>query len=277
MERDGMNQEEGMINAAGKTGCDELRDLLPAYVLGAADPDERARFEAEIAGCPELAEEWKTFAEMTDAMLLSVPQLEAPARLHDAILRATAPASKAARLGFWERVAQQFFGPQTRLAGALAAISLLILVVSNLLWLNANNALRQERDQLAAQNTFENGLLRELGMGALQRVDLVSETVESAAAGLGWVPVPDGERWVAWFTVQNFPVLKPGKTYQLWLVREEENPISVGIFTVDEAGSGALVFEITEPIGSFDNVGVTEEPAGGSPAPTGAPVVVGEI
>jgi len=59
----------------------------------------------------------------------------------------------------------------------------------------------------------------------------------------------------------------------VWLTRAGEAPRSAGLFTVDEAGSGALVFEIAEPIESFNRVGVTAEPAGGSPGPTSAPVV----
>jgi len=59
----------------------------------------------------------------------------------------------------------------------------------------------------------------------------------------------------------------------VWLTRAGAAPRSAGLFTVDEAGSGALVFETAEPVESFNRVGVTAEPAGGSPGPTSAPIV----
>ena len=53
--------------------------------------------------------------------------------------------------------------------------------------------------------------------------------------------------------------------------------ISIGTFTVDEEGRATVIFELDEPIGKFAGAGVTIEPPGGSPAPTGDLAIGGEI
>jgi anti-sigma-K factor RskA len=95
-------------------------------------------------------------------------------------------------------------------------------------------------------------------------------------AQLAWTDAATPERWVAMFSVQNLPTLQDA-VYQLWLQREDESVISIGTFTVDEEGRATVIFELDEPIGRFAGAGVTIEPPGGSPAPTGDLAIGGEI
>jgi hypothetical protein len=96
--------------------------------------------------------------------------------------------------------------------------------------------------------------------------------------------LPDGEAQVIWdsesqvgtLLVENMPNPGAGHQYQMWLVGEDST-ISAGTFTVDESGTGVLVFRSPEPLQRFDVIGVSVEPNAGSEAPTTPHLITGEI
>lgn len=232
--------------------CADLRDLIPAYCLGALDAEERQRVERELPACPELAAEVARYEALAQHLLHSVPPAAPPPELRAALLRAAAPRRRA-------------------LAWPLAAAALLLaLVTTNLLWFSEVSRLRAVHPADRTQPLF-------LGGGVPERLELAAPDASASTANLVWVAGPGGDTWVAWLVARQFPPLVEGQVYQVWLTRAGEAPRSAGLFTVDEAGSGALVFEIAEPIESFNRVGVTAEPAGGSPGPTSAPIVRAEF
>ena len=65
----------------------------------------------------------------------------------------------------------------------------------------------------------------------------------------------------------------PETVYQLWLI-QGETPISAGVFDVDASGSELYVVETAVPT-SFDAIGISIEPPGGSDQPTGDIVLLG--
>jgi anti-sigma-K factor RskA len=71
---------------------------------------------------------------------------------------------------------------------------------------------------------------------------------------------------------QNFPVLEEGRTYQMW-IRRDGGVVSLGVFDVDGFGSGMLTFPADILSSSFESIGVTIEPLGGSSEPTSPSVV----
>jgi len=75
--------------------------------------------------------------------------------------------------------------------------------------------------------------------------------------------------------VTGLPPLEPGKTYQVWLIANA--PVSAGLLTVDANGQGVLIITSQEAIGSFKSLGISVEPQGGSPQPTGDIVVLSDL
>jgi anti-sigma-K factor RskA len=69
----------------------------------------------------------------------------------------------------------------------------------------------------------------------------------------------------ACFTAANLLPLAADQTYQLWLI-DGQTPIDAGTFLVDETGAGTLT--VARLPDSFDAIGVSIEPAGGSETPT---------
>ena len=75
--------------------------------------------------------------------------------------------------------------------------------------------------------------------------------------------------------ISGLPPLEPGQTYQVWLIGNA--PVSAGLLTVDENGQSVLIITSEEAIGSFNSLGISIEPEGGSMAPTGEIVVLSEL
>ena len=76
--------------------------------------------------------------------------------------------------------------------------------------------------------------------------------------------------------VLDLPPLPDDLVYQIWLIKGGVRT-SVGTFTVDASGYGQTVIQLVVPVGEFDAIGITVEPAGGSRDPTGDQVLVGDL
>ncbi len=75
--------------------------------------------------------------------------------------------------------------------------------------------------------------------------------------------------------VNGLPALPADKTYELWFI-SAAGAVPAGLMApADPAGAGLQV--LNGPLGGATHVGVTVEPAGGSPAPTTTPLVVQAI
>jgi anti-sigma-K factor RskA len=76
--------------------------------------------------------------------------------------------------------------------------------------------------------------------------------------------------------VDSLPVLDVTHQYQLWLIKDGKRT-SGGVFSVSQAGYGALAISSPQPLKEFAAFGITIEPAGGSPGPTGDKVMGGSL
>ena len=74
----------------------------------------------------------------------------------------------------------------------------------------------------------------------------------------------------------NLPPAGAGKTYQLWLVTDKAK-ISAGVFDPDKEEEPSGTVTVPPEAGAVVAAAVTPEPAGGSPQPTGAILLLGKI
>lgn len=212
--------------------CDELRDLLAAYAIGAVDDDEVMRIEAGLIDCAGLVDEWARLNTLDAELAAHVQQVAPPPHLLGSVLEA-ARASRRSSRGW--------------LGWAAAAAAVLLLIVTNVFWLS-----RPSAPELRAIN-----------------LPTAAEGEVSGATGRVVWTAGEGE---AVLIAQDFPELTPDMAYQAW-VRRGETLTSLGVFRVDDTGRGALTFDAALLGDSFDILGVTREPLGGSPGPTSGPVV----
>lgn len=228
-------------------------ELAPAYALGVADEEERRAMEAHLRTCLPCQTRAAEYGELREALLYTVPTIEARAGLtEDLRLRLQNENAAPSRTRWWASLVRP------GVAFGLAAIALLLL--TNVYW--AGRTAQAER-QIAT--------LVELTQGPGIVLDPSAEA--SHASGILYAQ-PSAN--VALLCVYDLPELEAGKTYQAWLVRGDTR-VSGGTFQVDHDGYGVLLVQSDIPIGEFDGLGITVEPAGGSPTPTMPRVMGGSL
>ena len=72
--------------------------------------------------------------------------------------------------------------------------------------------------------------------------------------------------------VDRLPQLGPDQQYQLWLIQHGQRT-SGAVFSVDADGYRGLQIASPIPLQDYSAFGITIEPAGGSPSPTGQRVL----
>ncbi len=253
--------------------CDEVEALLPAYSLGALDDAEVAVVERGLVDCPDLNSELRQYTAMTQNLMFTLDPVKPDASLKQSILAAAREETRtpAKTIPF-----EQPAPPRGRSwQGWLTAAAMFaVLVGSNLVWLQRYDAL-QRQTPVVGTTTDLSSLV---ATGPVTRVDLATNVADTDPTGaLAWTPIEPDVSWVSWFVANNLQPSPDGTVYQLWLMREGEPPVRVGQFQVNESGNAAFVFEIYEPIGSFDTVQVTLEADETVTVPTGETVLVSEI
>lgn len=243
--------------------CEDILDLLPAYVLGATDPDETAFVKANLDSCPEATAQIPDYQRLVDEMRASVPQvmpaLDFEDRLMSRIAGTQAPAISVAPR------------PKTLRWGLIAAVAaILLLGLMNVYWITRINNLAETNAELMTQlQQPESAVLASLA--SMQWRRLASEQDPNVLALVVWQG-DDGFLYTL-----DMPSLPPDQVYQLWLVESDNHHISAGTFRVDERGRGTLHFFAPESIGDFARLGITTEPAGGGNEPSTGPVVRGDV
>ena len=162
-----------------------------------------------------------------------------------------------------------------RWIAALAVAAALLLIVSNVYWVNQVNGLRQQQETITALLRNQEDALASLGTGRANRVQLVSTDTQSQNDVLATV-LWTLQSPTALIYSDNLPTLTSDQTYQVWLIKGTQ-PISVGIFQLDSQGVGVLIFNSDQPMTDFSAVAISTEPAGGSDQPTTTPIAAAQL
>ncbi|MET7909287.1 anti-sigma factor [Streptomyces avermitilis] len=250
----------------------DLHSLAAPYALDALEPDERRRFERHLKSCDRCAAEvrdlyedavrlaWSTAAPPPAALrdrvlsaVRSTPQ-EAPqgaSRAREPHLPAhvwgTAPPPSRARA----RRTRPLFVP---LATATAAAA---LVVASLFAVQAGRT----QDQLAAQQAQAREIAHVLAAPDARA------TSDRDAKGRGIGVIASASEGRAVVTLSGLRAPSGGRVHQLWLMRPNGQPRSLGLFD----GDAPLVASGLNA--KATSLAVTVEPDGGSEQPTSQPVV----
>ncbi len=245
----------------------DLHRLTGAYAADALDEEERRAFEAHLPDCESCRAEVDGFLATT-AMLGAAAAEPPPAHLRASVLaevsrtRQEPPAAVAERERTPVRLSR---GPVRRawldrLLMPAAAVMAVVLVGMSVLVGSLNDRIdelegggRAVTDVVAAADmqTWE----AEMPDGGVARV------VYSASRGEGW------------FVADGMESLGEDQVYELWLI-DEGGPSPAGLF---DARDGQAVHAFTGDVTEIAAIGVTVEPAGGSPQPTSDPLVVLEL
>lgn len=235
-----------------------IEGLIPAYALGATDPDESHVVEEHLPSCSQCRALLVDHRMLADDMLFAVSPISAPFGLTERMQKRLELARPAeAQRPWWTRLRRGLLVP------ALAA-AILLLVVSNVYWIGRTQGL--ERRATTQTSTFE----------ALVDAPAVYLQANTAVAGEQGVVYASSDGALALVCVYGMPALPADKTYQVWLVKDGRRE-SGGVFNVSEYGFGLLVVRPQGSLDGYDSMGISVEPAGGSSAPTSPHVLRGSL
>lgn len=251
-------------------GHPQFEEDLDLYALGALDSEEAEELASHLEACSECTQKLEEAHARVALLALAAPPQEPPRRLKARLLKQIAGRNAGQRPARF-RVLWQ------RAAPALTALSLVLAGWAVVLRTQNNELYRQVRELQGEQQTARAELTR--ARAVLELLTAPDTTRVTLVAGEAR-PVPQGKVFYhpqkgLLFYAANLPVLPSGKTYQLWLVPTQGNPISAGIFQTDPHGNGEVLLPPLPAGVAAKAFAVTVEPAGGVPQPTGPKVLVG--
>jgi anti-sigma-K factor RskA len=258
--------EKKMDGEPGLMSEEHVFDLLAGYALGILDEEELSLVTEHLQHCDVCQREVAAYAETvghlarTTAQLIPAPELKAKVlqNVNQAAehRQSRFPNSSSEKISLREILRNLFRQPVGLAFGVLTLLVVLLLGVTNIL-------LRQQVNELHAQ--VPRGYMQ---IVRLEGTDLAPETS-------GYVMVFRDQNYGS-LAVTHAPLLTEDQQYQIWLIRDGVRT-SGGVFSVNEDGYGNLMVSAEQPLDSFDAFGITIEPLGGSPQPTGGKVLGGEL
>jgi hypothetical protein len=137
----------------------------------------------------------------------------------------------------------------------------------------ANIQLQQRNETLQQQAQADQQLLLVIASADPDRTLQVSGTETDPDAG-GTFYVHDDQGVLV---LHGLAPLPADETYQLWLIPPANGaPLPAGLLEIDQEAPAWITVQIPANAQDFATVAVSVEPAGGSPAPTGPIVLLGE-
>jgi anti-sigma-K factor RskA len=237
-------------------GKEHVSDLLPAYALDILDEAETIQVSQHLAECQVCQAELQGYQQVSQQLSMAVTESQPPESLKWRLLeRIQTPATQVA---LQEPTTLRGWLSSLSMVGlrAWAVVSLVLvaaLLVSNLL-------LWQQISQPQVNDS-------------LRVVHLTGEGLFSESRGIITMSV-DGERGT--LVVDGLRHLEPEFEYQIWLFRNGDVS-SGGTFKVYEGGYGHIRVDSDQPLANFERLMVTIEVEGGSPTPSGAVVLAGDL
>jgi len=251
--------------------CQQFREWVEPYALGALDAAERAALDSHLAaGCQDCAKAVEEARWVVSQLAHMAPEAAPSGMLKERLLQTVRAEAKAA-----ESTAQAPTGTPWWMWGAIAAL-LFFAVMTERGTLQLRKELRQAEYQAASYQKEIQDVEAKLELAKRENViltDSASVKIKLAEAG------PEQPRvdaiWHAKLgivlTAENIPAPAGGRVFQLWLIPKDPNgkPVPSGVVRPDEDGKFALL--VANPPGDMaetSSLAITEEPAGGSLQPT---------
>jgi anti-sigma-K factor RskA len=249
----------------------QIEDLFPFYALGVLTDEERVQVDVYIAADPAARARLAEMTQSAAMMPYAITPLEPSAQTKAALIKrikADAPnrlAPAAQRPAFSLR---RLFS-SVPVMSIVAVASLLVAILVSVWALSLNNEVAALKRDLLAQRE----VLVQIVAPNTHAVAINGTQFQPGAHGQ---LIADLRGKAGVLIVSGLAPLQSGRIYQFWLIRGNQ-PVSAGLFSVDEQGRGLLSVQSDTEIGSFDAIGISIEPAAGSPQPTGDIVMLSKL
>ncbi len=260
--------------------CEQFRELIEAYALGALDTDERTSLDTHLdSGCVDCRKAVEEARTLVSHLAYLAPQQAPPSLLKERLMQMVRAETAAARRPV------PFFFPRAKWAW-LGTAAMIVLTVY-LGWdaqrsrdearRAKNNAseVQRDRQRLQEQLALAQREVSILADPASLRITLRPQNTQAPVLECAWHP----ELGIV-LTGQHIPVPAEGRVLQLWLIPKTPGARPLPSRTARPDVSGKLVlsvFSLPTVMGKTKALAITEEPPSGSAQPTTAPIWVGGV
>jgi anti-sigma-K factor RskA len=229
-----------------------FQENLSAYALGALDANETITLENHLQTCEPCRAELADYQRISAGLLSALPpQSPRPALKRILQKRLETP-----------RPQIKFSFSQIAITGAF-----ILLLALNIVSLLQIYSLKQQQAELNSQHYSEQTAISMLAYPGAQPITFDQNGIS------GSLLVDTNRNLLAVFA-WHLPPAPAGKTYQMWLMDAKGNRTSGGFLAPDTDQLFVMaVIASPGPLTNFTGLGVTLEPSGGSPAPTGPRVL----
>ena len=283
--------------------CEERREQLLLHAAGTLeDAETRALVSHLASGCPRCAGALAEAEAIVGQIPLALdPVAPSPAVRERLMERIAADKPRRSPSVVEKSFRERWLRPAIPAAAAAAITFLMMSLVFDMRQSQVEMELNRQENRIAQLESAvaETAVLEELvarqgkeierlrqgadlarRMARLLRspgteiVELASNVAGlDASARLMW----DRDEGVGQFFASGMRPAGQAKTYQLWFITTDDQKISAGTFDADAAGQAEFQLLVPPGIGSIAAAAVTDEPAGGSPQPTGSIQLVGAV
>jgi anti-sigma-K factor RskA len=262
--------------------CEQIREMIEAYALGALDAPDQAMVETHLAECAACRQLLNEYAEMVNALPQAVAlasPLQPPDSLKARVLKSLETAPPLTPAASAPKKSQPTF-PRPKSwwrIRPLAAAALTLLIVVLLGWsVQMSVALARER---ALRAEFAN---------LVDKQEVVLEVIDSSKTTRRvLLPLEKGssDAYGKLFTRSDLPHVvamaarlpqpPPGQAYHLWVISAGQTHLA-GVMKVNEQGFGLLVFDADRNGPVYDSAELTLQPID-STTPADSPLLIWKL
>ena len=229
-----------------------FKDNLAAYALGALDAKETSALEAHLRTCDDCRLELADYQRVSTGLLTALPPQKPSPKLRRSLQKRLAGEVESVRPRFnWSL-------NRTLITGALV-----LLIGLNIVSVFEVLTVKNEQAELNKQYGSNQTAIAMLAYPSTQSFTFDQNGISGSL-------LVDKTRNMVGVFAWHLPPTPAGKTYQMWLIDPQGERTSGGFLIPDTDQPFVMsIIRSPLPLTGFTGMGVTLEPAGGSPKPTG--------
>ncbi len=242
--------------------CEEVEALLPEFAMGVLDESERLAVAARLDDCPGCRAKLAAYQALTDDLARNVPRQRAPAALRATLVAAAKQdAGNSRQTESPLRRLRRWFGAPLLTPRLMLALLALVGLGTGLLSRLVPAAPSSDPSVFAQHIAARGANARKLN------------PVGPGQATNAWGQIKfNPDDFVAALEVGDLPEVPTDKNFQLWLV-DANGKRDSGVVFAGSKDKRTLLVTSPRPMKTYIRFGISLEPAGGSPGPTGPGVL----